>query len=124
MMSLMGKSLDSSFQKAAQGLIWIKSIEFITMLPYRTESNVKPLILLLEKGTCKTYHELEWIPFFYLWPKYNHECLPSIESIDLVSYLVYFQLTNYYTKEQFKALKILQQQDFITRLKIKLRITA
>ena len=63
--------------------------------------------------------------FFYLWSKYNHECLPPIESIDLVSYLVYFQLTNYYTKEQFKALKILQQQqDFISRLKIKLRITA
>ena len=45
-----------------------------------------------------------------------------IESIDLVSYLVLS--TNHYTKEQFKALKILQQQDFITKLKTKLRITA
>lgn len=70
---------------------------------------------------------ISWIgvdSFLYLWPNYNHECLPPTESIDLVSYLVYFQLTNYYTKERFKALKILQQQDFITRLKIKLRITA
>ena len=37
---------------------------------------------------------------------YNGECLPPIESIDLVSYLVLE--TSYYTKEQVKAFKSLQ----------------
>ena len=37
---------------------------------------------------------------------YNVECLPPIESIDLISYLVLE--TSYYTKEQVKAFKCLQ----------------
>ena len=45
-------------------------------------------------------------PFLISGKNYDPECLPSIESIDLVSYLVLE--TSYYTKEQFKAFKSLQ----------------
>ena len=45
-------------------------------------------------------------PFLISGKNYDVECLPSIESIDFVSYLVLE--TSYYTKEQFKAFKSLQ----------------
>ena len=45
-------------------------------------------------------------PFSIFGKNYDPECLPPIESIDLVSYLVLE--TNYFTKEQFKAFKGLQ----------------
>ena len=45
-------------------------------------------------------------PFLILYQNYDAECLPPIESIDLVLYLVLE--TSYYTKEQFKAFKSLQ----------------
>ena len=45
-------------------------------------------------------------PFLISGKNYDVECLPPIESIDLVSYLVLE--TSFYTKEQFKAFKSLQ----------------
>ena len=45
-------------------------------------------------------------PFLISCQKYDAECLPPTESIDLVSYLVLE--TSHYTKEQFKAFKSLQ----------------
>ena len=45
-------------------------------------------------------------PFLISGKNYDVECLPPIESIDLVLYLVLE--TSYYTKEQFKAFKSLQ----------------
>ena len=45
-------------------------------------------------------------PFLISCQKYDAECLPPTESIDLVTYLVLE--TSHYTKEQFKAFKSLQ----------------
>ena len=45
-------------------------------------------------------------PFLISCQKYDEECLPPTESIDLVSYLVLE--TSHYTKEQFKAFQSLQ----------------
>ena len=66
-------------------------------------NNLDPLVKkrYMEKIAC-----IGIDPFLISGKNYDVECLPPIESIDLVSYLVLE--TSYYTKEQFKAFKSLQ----------------
>ena len=66
-------------------------------------NNLDPLVKkrYMEKIAC-----IGIDPFLISGKNYDVECLPPIEPIDLVSYLVLE--TSYYTKEQFKAFKSLQ----------------
>ena len=66
-------------------------------------NNLDPLVKkrYMEKIAC-----IGIDPFLISGKNYDVECLPPIESIDLVSYLVLE--TSYYTKEEFKAFKSLQ----------------
>ena len=64
----------------------------------------------LESHVLKRYHEIISAagidPFLVPEKYFNPECLPPVESIDLVSFLVLE--TSYYTQNQFKAFKTLQ----------------
>ena len=64
----------------------------------------------LESHVLKRYHEkisaVGIDPFLVPEKYFNPECLPPVESIDLVSFLVLE--TSYYTQNQFKAFKTLQ----------------